>query len=250
MLRSLYIAGTGMITQRSKMNVIVNNITNADTVGYRKDQVVTESFSDMLLDRLNDPAILNRRYVGPLAPGVYVEEIQTEFQAGPMELTDIQTDLAITGDGFFVVNTPQGERYTRAGNFNVDHEGALVTQEGYYVLGQNGQRIIVGTDDFAVNADGAIFANGQQVGALRIVQFADNGVLRKEGNNLLYAYNGEQPTPAAGYSIEQGMLEGSNVEVGREVADMLLTNRVYESSQKILGMVDESLARTMEMGRF
>lgn len=250
MLRSLYIAGTGMITQRSKMNVIVNNITNSDTVGYRKDQVVSRSFSDMLLERLNDPSIINQRYVGPLAPGVHIDEIQTEFQQGPIQLTDIQTDLAIEGTGYFTVTTPQGERYTRAGNFNVDHEGALVTQEGYYVQGTNGQRIMVGTDDFTVNADGAVFANGQQVGALRIVQFSDDSVLRKEGSSLLYPYNGEAPVQATGYSILQGALEGSNVDVAREVTDMLLTNRVYESSQKILSMVDESLAQTMEMGRF
>ncbi len=252
MLRSFYIAGTGMLTQRSKMDVIINNITNSDTNGYKKDQVISQSFQDMLLSRLDDPSILSRTpYVGPQNTGIYVDELVTDFTQGPMEQTDQRTDIAISGDGFFSVQTPNGVRYTRSGDFQVDANGTLLTQEGYYVLGQNGGMINVGTGDFTVKSDGTIFVNNQQVNQLRIVQFADNGVLRKQGSNLYYAYNAEQPQVMANPTLAQGMLEGSNMEIGREMADMLMTNRVYDSNQRILKMVDESLSKTVnDIGRF
>lgn len=246
MLRSFYIATTGMLTQRSKMDVIINNITNTDTSGYKKDQVVTRSFEDLLLDRLNDPSILNRgTYVGGQNTGIYVDELVTDFTQGPMEGTGLQTDLAITGDGFFCIQTPEGVRYTRDGNFQVDANGNLLTQDGYYVLGENGGMLNVGTGDFSVKSDGSIFADDRQVGKLLIVQFSDNAILRKAGGNLYYPYNGEQPVAKQNATVEQGMLEGSNLDLGREMAEMLMTNRVYESNQRILRMVDESLSRTV-----
>lgn len=252
MLRSFYIAGTGMLTQRSKMDVIINNITNVDTTGYKKDQVVSRSFADMLLDRLNDPSILNQTtYVGGQNTGVYVDELVIDFTQGPMEVTDIQTDLAIAGDGFFCVQTPEGLRYTRSGNFQVDATGTLLTQEGNYVLGMNGERLNVGTGDFTVNSNGDIFVEGQNVGRLRIVRFNDNNVLRKAGGNLYYAYNGENPDVMQNPNVVQGALEGSNLDIGREMAEMLTTNRLYESNQRILKMVDESLSKTVnDIGRF
>lgn len=246
MLRSFYIATTGMLSQRSKMDVIINNITNSDTSGYKKDQVITRSFDDLLLDRLNDPSILNRNtYVGGQNTGIYVDELVTDFASGPMEDTGLQTDLAINGEGFFSIQTPQGVRYTRNGNFQVDANGNLLTQDGYYVLGENGGMINVGTGAFSVKSDGSIFVGGRQAGKLLIARFTNTDVLRKAGGNLYYPYNGEQPTAIQNPAIAQGMLEGSNLNIGREMSEMLMTNRVYESNQRILRMVDESLSRTV-----
>ncbi len=251
MLRSFYIAGTGMLTQRAKMDVIINNLTNVDTTGYKADQVITQSFPDMLLDRLNDPSILSQTRVGPQNTGVFVDQLVTNFSSGPMETTNLQTDFALNGNGFFTIQTPQGIRYTRSGNFQVDVNGTLLTQEGYYVVGQNGGLINVGTGEFTVSGNGTIFVNGQATGQMRIVQFADNGVLRKAGDNLYYPYNGEQPAVMQNPAVAQGMLEGSNLEIGREMAEMLVTNRAYESNQRMLKMVDESLAKTVnEIGKF
>lgn len=258
MLRSFYIAGTGMLSQRQKMDVVINNITNTDTTGYKKDQVVTRSFDDLLLSRLNDgdPAVLSSRngttvagtaneLVGGQNTGIYVDELVIDFSQGPLESTGLQTDMAITGDGFFAIQTPEGVRYTRAGNFQVDRNGTLLTHDGNYVLGADGGMINVGTGDFRVAQDGTIYVDGQQTGRIRLVQFADNGVLRKAGDNLFYPYNGEVPVDAAGALVEQGLLEGSNLDVGREMAEMLVTNRVYEASQRMLRMVDESLEKSV-----
>lgn len=252
MIRSFYIAGTGMLTQRSKMDVVINNIANSDTTGYKKDQVITRSFADMLLDRLNDPSILTQTRVGGQNTGIYVDELSIDFSPGPIQTTEQQTDLAISGDGFFCVRTPQGVRYTRSGNFQVDLNGNLLTQEGYNVLGQNnGAPINVGTGEFKVTQDGGVYVNGQAAGRLQIVQFADNTVLRKAGDNLYYPYNGAQPAVMQNPTVGQGMLEGSNLDVGREMAEMLMTNRAYESNQRILQMADDSLSKTVnDIGRF
>jgi len=253
MLRSFYIAGTGMITQRNKMDVVINNITNMDTVGYKSDQLVTRSFPDLLLDRLNDPAIINRNtYVGPQNTGVHIDEVALDFTQGVNEETGEMTDIAIVGEGFFCVDTPQGVQYTRAGDFQVDQNGMLLTQEGYYVLGQGGGRINVGTNGFAVQGDGTITTmQGQQMAKLRIVRFEDMTNLRKVGNNNYLPYNNAPAIDMATPNVRQGMMEGSNVDVGRTMADMLMTNRVYESSQRMLRMVDESLAKTVsEIARF
>ncbi|HBU12465.1 MAG TPA: flagellar basal-body rod protein FlgF [Clostridiales bacterium] len=252
MIRSFYIAGTGMMTQRSKMDVVINNISNADTVGYRQDQMITRSFPDLLLDRLNDTAIVNQ-YVGPQNTGVHVDEIIIDFGRGTPEPTEQMTDMAIMGDGFFTVQTPQGIQYTRAGNFQVDVNGTLLTQEGYYVLGTNGQQLNVGTYGFTVDGMGNLFdANNQPAGQLGIVTFADQNVLRKVGNNNYVPFGGAQPAGQdPNPQVMQGYIETSNVDIAKTVADMMLTQRVYESSQRILQMTDESLSRTVnDIGQF
>lgn len=251
MIRSFYIAGTGMMTQRSKMDVVINNITNADTVGYRQDQLITRSFPDLLLDRLNDPSIVNQTYVGPQNTGVHVDEIVIDFSRGTPEPTEEMSDLAIMNEGFFTVQTPDGIQYTRAGNFQVDVNGTLLTQEGYYVLGQNGQPINVGTYGFQVDGQGYIYnAEGQQINRLNIVTFEDLNALRKVGNNNYVPYGGAQPIAVENPGVMQGYIETSNVDIAKTVADMMLTQRVYESSQRILQMTDESLAKTMDIGNF
>ena len=248
MLRSLYIAGTGMITERSKMDVITNNIANMETVGYKKDQMISRSFADLLLDQIDsdDPYVVNTRdEVGPLNTGTHMDVVVTDFTQGALESTEQDTDLAIQGDGYFSILTPQGIRYTRSGNFAVDSNGDLVTQEGYYVLGQDGGRLHVGTDGFSVSSTGTVEAGGQAVGSIRLVAFEDETVLRKTGENLYTTLNNTQPTMATTATIKQGYLEASNVDMATEMVDMLSTNRAYESNQRIVKMVDESLGKTV-----
>ncbi len=248
MLRSFYIAGTGMMTQRAKMDVVINNITNGDTVGYKNDKVITRSFQDMLLERLHDPNFISRRQVGPQNTGLYVDELVTNFAQGSPQTTNIATDMMINGEGFFTIQTPEGIQYTRAGNFATNAAGDLLTQDGNYVLGQGGGRINLGPGGPArmvVNPDGTITVDGVQRARLQIVEFEDTNVLRKMGNNNFVPYNNAAPRQAQNSSVQQGAIEGSNVEMGQEVTEMLMTNRVYESSQRILRMTDESLSRTV-----
>ncbi|NLF35308.1 MAG: flagellar hook-basal body protein, partial [Clostridiales bacterium] len=149
MVRGLYTSATGMTVQRNKMDVLANNIVNAETTGYKKDTLVTSSFDEVMLLRVNDPgvSIYGAGRTGPYSFGTHVDELVTHFAGGSLEETGRSTDLAIVGQGFFVVETPGGERYTRSGNFSVDPEGYLVTGDGHYVLGEGG-RLRVGSDGF------------------------------------------------------------------------------------------------------
>jgi flagellar basal-body rod protein FlgF len=144
MLRSLYIASTGMLAQREKMDIVTNNIVNVDTTGYKKDTLISKSFKDMMIQSMNGTDI------GNLNTGIHVDDVVTSFDQGVLEQTDRLSDVALEGDGFFVVNTQDGIRYTRDGAFAVTSNGYLVNSEGNYVQGTNGN-IYVGSGDFAID---------------------------------------------------------------------------------------------------
>ena len=241
MLRGLYTATTGMTVQRAKMDVLTNNIVNASTTGYKKDNLLSSNFEEVLIERIGDPYLVNTsEEVGPYSFGTHIDEVYTDFSQGSIEPTETQTDLAITGDGFFAVETPDGERYTRAGNFCVNQEGYLVTADGYYVLGENG-RINVGSGEFSVDGEGNIVSGDEARGTLRIVRLEETDGLRKQGDNLYYVFSGEAPADAEDFKIMQGYLESSNVDIATEMVDMITVYRAYEANQKILTMTDETL---------
>jgi len=236
MVRGSYIAGTGMLVQRRMMETITNNIVNADTTGYKKETLTAQSFDEVLLNRINDNGN-NNGAIGSLRYGTQVDQLYIDYTTGAFEETGRSTDLALVGDNaFFAVETPAGERYTRAGAFYLDNEGYLTDGEGNYVLGDNG-RIYLGTSDFGVDTNGNITANGAYVDTLRVVTFEDTAALRKQGSNLFYT--DEAPANAENYEVRQGFLEGSNVDVAREMVDMLAVYRLYEANQKIVTMTDE-----------
>jgi len=247
MLRSLYIAGTGMLAQRKKLDVSTNNITNIETVGYKKDSLITQSFEDMLVTRMNDPVTRSGgTEVGAQNFGLHVDEVVTRFDQGSLEPTGRLSDVALQGDGFFAIAAPQGERYTRNGAFAVSRFGYLITEDGHYVAGETG-RVFVGDGDFSIDAQGNVMVDGAVSNKLRIVTFADNGVLRKDGSNLFIG-NGAQV--AQNVNVKQGSLENSNVQIAEEMVNVMTMSRNYETNQRIVKMVDESLSKSVnEVGR-
>lgn len=250
MLRGLYIAATGMLTQRKRMDVVTNNLTNVDTVGYKRDEVINTSFADVLTVRLHDqnPFLMDTS-VGDLTYGAYVEELYTDQTQGGLEPTERISDFAIAGDGYFVVQTPEGERYTRGGNFTVNQQGWLLTNEGYFVMGENGPLNVGVENNFDVRTDGTVRLDGQYLDRMLIVDFQDQSMLRKEGDNLFTNPLGT-PMVAATGEIRQATLEGSNVDLGVEMTDMIQLNRIYEANQRMLTTVDASLEKTVnEIGR-
>lgn len=241
MIRSLYTAATGMVTQRNAMDVVTNNLANVDTVGYKSDEMISRSFADMMITSINASNGNSMQAVGALSPGTHIDQIHTSFTQGPMDTTDESTDLAIEGEGFFVVSTPQGNRYTRAGNFSVNADGKLVNSDGYFVLGTNGQ-ITVGGQDFKVDGQGNVTdVAGAPAGTIQVVTFNNTDALTKQGANL---YAGGQPIPANA-TVNQGMLESSNVDIAREMSNLILVNRAFEANQRMVKMLDESLGKTV-----
>jgi len=251
MVRGLYIAGTGMLLQRRRMETITNNITNAETTGFKKEFNVAHSFDEVMTRRINESyntSVLGRR-VGPLNLGTQVDQLHLDFTQGSLETTDRSTDFALIGDGFFVIQTPDGERYTKSGHFYLNNDGFLVDAEGNFVLGENGP-INVGGLEFYSDSSGNIFgADRNYIDTLRVVSFEDNESLRKQGTNYYFS---EVPPLAEAhpYSIAQGFLEMSNVDIGREMVDMLAMFRAYETNQRMVTMIDETVGRAVnEIGR-
>ncbi len=250
MVRGLYTAATGMAVQRNRMDVLTNNLVNAETTGFKKDTLVTSSFSEVMLYRINDPSvsIYGTNEVGPYNHGTHIDELFTDFAPGVLEQTGKSTDLAIEGEGFFAVETENGERYTRSGNFKVDGAGYLVTADGYYVLGENG-RINVGNSDFTVSSNGTVTGASGETDRLRLVTFGDLGVLRKQGDNLYYAYGGSAAVNANGATVRQFAQENSNVNVADEMVNLLTLYRKYEAGQKIVSMTDDTMGMAANIGK-
>jgi flagellar basal-body rod protein FlgG len=250
MIRSHYIAASGMMLQRRKMEVITNNIVNVETSGYKRDNLISRSFDDAMIQRIHDNNGINpqhivnrRRNVGPLDFGVHVDFIDTDFNQGYLETTELPTDFALIGNAFFVLQTPGGLRYSRAGALTVNAEGYLCNPQGYYVMGQNG-RIHTGGLDFAVDELGNITVGGAREDAFRLVSFTNPNALRKLGHNL-YTAPAAAVQPATDYQIRQYTLEGSNVEIAREMVDMMMVYRVYETNQRMLTMIDETVGKAV-----
>jgi flagellar basal-body rod protein FlgG len=251
MVRGLYTAATGMTVQRNKMDVLTNNVVNAETPGFKSDSLITSTFNQVMLSRINDPSIsiIGSQTVGGYDFGANVDELVTDFTDGTMEETGKYTDLALTGGGFFAIQTAGGQiRYTRSGNFTVSGDGYLVTQDGGFVMGQNG-KIYVGADDFTVSDTGEVTGLTAIPDTLDIASFEDPGVLRKEGDNLYSVYGDAQPVAAADVTVRQGVLEGSNVDISGEMVDMISVYRKYEANQKIANMTDKTLELTVNLGR-
>jgi flagellar basal-body rod protein FlgG len=248
MFRGLYIAATGMMLQRRRMETITNNITNADTTGYKKDYLISHTFDDVMIQRINDTNVVARtNLVGPLNFGTQVDMIATNFSTGNFEETGSTTDLLIAGDGFFVLETPEGERYSRSGAFLINSDGYLMDGNGNFLLGEQG-RVYVGNQNFSVAENGAVFIGANQVNTVRVVSFADNGTLRKEGNNLYSSL--DAPAENAQGLVKQGFLENSNVEIAREMVDMMTVYRAYETNQRMITMIDEINGKAVnEIGR-
>ncbi|WP_196611080.1 flagellar hook-basal body protein [Pectinatus brassicae] len=285
MLRGLYTAATGMITEQIRTNTIANNLANVNTNGYKKDETISEEFQSVLLHRINDDSHKKSIFdlqnidtaknyllegtvaaenssapvIGSLVRGAKVAEIAVIRDQGSLENTNSPLDLAITGDGYFAINTPQGVRYTRDGNFYRSAAGQLVTANNQAVLSTQGGPINIPPDiaSISIRADGTVntVANGaanaaeEAIGQIQIAGFADRGALIKEGDNLYRPQQGAQPGTATG-SIQQGWLEKSNVNVAKEMVNLINNYRTYEADSKALTTQDSLLDKAVnEVGR-
>jgi len=265
MWRGLYTAGAGMITETKRTDTIANNLANANTTGYKRDDAINREFEPMLIRRINDNQTgtdvtsfkgfsVGSGYpvVGTLGLGAYIAEVATDHTQGGFQTTGNPLDLAIAGDGYFAVQTPQGVRYTRDGNFYRSSRGQLQTVNGQAVLDAQGRGITIpaGTVSITVGPKGEILADNQQIAQLQFVSFGqDRRALLKQGDNLYYPQAGAQPQPAAG-DIQQGMLENSNTNVVSEMVELINNYRIYEAGSKAVTTQDSLLDKSVnEVGR-
>ena len=247
MIRGWYIGSSGMNAQQARLDAIANNLANADTTGFKRDIAVSKSFPELLMRRMNDDGVYETPFgsadvapiVGKIGLGVETNELYTDFEQGSFKQTSTHTDVALSGEGFFAVQTPQGERYTRNGNFLVGKEGILETKEGYPVLGENGY-IHVADDRFVVNQDGMVYSENDMelIDRLKVVRFDNERYFEKMGSSLYKDTNVTGPAYIAEGNERpqflQGYIETSNVNVVNEMVSMIEVNRAYEANQKTI----------------
>lgn len=232
MENALLIGLTRQMALRRQMNVVANNLANVNTAGFKADntrfteylmpvaRVTDQRGADRILSYVNDTGLVR------------------DFAEGSMVKTDKDLHVAISGDGWLVVQTPDGERYTRNGELSLNSEGVIVTNEGLPVLGDGGA-ITIGLNEtgLQIAKDGAISTDAGQKGTLRIVKFADNAALRKEGASLYATDQAAEDAPEA--AILQGMVEKSNVKAISELTTMVETLRAYTSVSHTLQRLQE-----------
>ncbi|KUO74752.1 MAG: hypothetical protein APF77_10810 [Clostridia bacterium BRH_c25] len=344
MIRGLYISASSAVAETKRIDVIANNMANVNTTGYKKDVMVTQSFPEILISKINGrfDKDLSRRgtsgagidsenngeaytastpsgffnvetnqgisrsssigfkvneegflvtpqgnyilgqngrintggaavtvdaagqvlaggtavdrlkvsnplnVLGHLSYGIRSSEVKINFEQGQLHPTDSSFDLALRGKGFFCIETPEGERYTRSGDFTKDAEGYLVTKEGNKVLAGDDGYIYIGGSNMTVNEEGEVYSDAQPAGKLKLVDFEDYNVLRKEGNGLVRIEAGVEAEPVitAGM-LQQGFLESSNVNSVKEMVEMMTMMRTYEANQKMIKIHDELIGKAV-----
>ena len=253
MIRGLYTAVSGLVTQEAKMDVITNNMANANTTGFKADDLKIKKFDDVLLqsyNRLNG----EKNTIGSISLGSRIDETTTSFEQGSISATDNQTDFALDGSGFFTVKkdnaTDTQKYYTRDGNFHVNPKGLLVTESGDTVLDSNDNTINVGNNKFTSDSTGniTIGTNGNTV-KLAVVDFNSTQPastryknLIKVGDNL---YTNKDASQASDASVKQNSIEKSNVNVISQMVEMMNTMRTFETNQKVVQAMDQTLGKAV-----
>lgn len=255
MVRGLYTAASGMLAQQHHIDILSNNLANVNTPGYRADRMLSRAFPDMLLHRINDGvgrAGSRPVPIGRLGTGVYVDGTALSLEEGPLQTTGNPLDVAVVGEGFFMVDTDQGPRLTRDGGFHVAADGYLVTRDGHRVLGTDGQGLYVASAHGSaepphIDGEGGVWVQGVQVGTLAIVNVDNPALLRKEGGSRLVADEASgMPFLMANPRVETGVREGSNVPIVGEMVRVISAYRAYEAAQKAVQAQDELLGRAVE----
>lgn len=220
---SIYVALSKQQAQYRQMDIIAHNVANANTVGYQSEHLMFDDYLEKTGNTPKDKISFTQDW------GQY-----TDTSQGKAISTSNPFDLMINGDGYFVVTTPNGPRYTRAGNFQLDGTGALVTAQGYPVQGTGGATIQFQEEDknIDIRADGTVLANGEERGKIQVVNFENKQLLDKVGNNNYTS--DETPTPIESPTLAQGMLEGSNVEPIIELTTMIDTIRRVAATSQII----------------
>jgi len=236
----LEVGAAGIEGADAKVKALMNNMVNSETPGYRKSDVVIKSFPTYLEEA--------QRRSSTQVP--QIERSYYNQTPGTLLRTGNKTDLAIGGEGFFVIETPQGEEYTRDGRFTLDQEGRLVTASGNYaVLGLGGPIIINPGDEVEFSGDGRIRVKGVEVNTIKIVKFEDMSVLSPVTGSIFKAGTEARIETNQTPRIVSGYVEASNVNIIEEMMNLIYLSRVYGIDSKIVSNREAMMSRAIEMGR-
>ena len=283
MLKGLYTAYTGMLNEQHRMDVLTNNLANATTNGFKKEGTTSEAFDTVLAYKIKDlsepgnlprPMATNRaidqaeannplnenymerrvRKTG-LNLGVKIGENYVDYSEGPIKETGNTLDLALSDRGFFAIEYTNkagvtSTKYTRDGNFTMNQQGFLQTQDGDYVLDEDGQRIQMDPAlPISISRNGTIVQDGAAVATIGITDFEDYNYLERFGENFFQPVEGavelDRGETGVNTQIHQGYLEMSNISVVTEMVNMITLQRQYERNQKVITTYDDTLEQAV-----
>lgn len=247
MIRGIYTSASALRAATMHQSRIAHNISNAETAGFKQILTTRQTYE---LQRLGEFSMDQEAFlsnVGGMEMGLLIPEEIVDLTQGNLEITERTLDFAIAGEGFFRVQTPDGERYTRDGSFHRDSQGSLVTADGHYVLNVAGQPIQLGEGPVNVTQEGLIYVNGEFADQMSLATFADQAALERENDNLFRSDAAAILDPNAAI-VRQGYLESSNVDQNAQVLEMMRILRLYEASQRTLQVHDTALSELMVVG--
>jgi flagellar basal-body rod protein FlgF len=253
MQKSIYTPLSGALAQEKVMEIIANNLANVNTNGFKGDRVTFK-----LLE--SEP---EQNYKNPLPPANYkidfenlqhlkgntigyvgVAEVSKDNSQGTSIKTGNKTDLMIEGEGVFKVMTPDGQRFTRTGNFSVNRDGIIVTKQGHPVMGEKGDIAIRGAS-FEINNIGEVIQDGEMVDRIQLFKFADDKQLERVGNNYLFYGGADEGVSKIDMpQVRQGYLEGSNVNAIKNITSMIVSHRSYEAYNKAIKNFDSMMEKS------
>jgi flagellar basal-body rod protein FlgF len=239
----IWTAASGATAQLLALDATANNLANGSTNGYKADHPV---FREHLMTAVQGGnAVKEMRFTA-------IDGMSHDFATGPISATGRPLDVAIQGDGFFAVKTPQGERYTRGGSFSVTDKGVLISAGGAPVLNETGRliKIAPGSTSARIRADGSVEVDGAPIARLKLVKFANPAALDKEGDVLFAANAKTGPARVSGVTLETEAVEGANVSVVKGMTDIVSTTRTFDAIQKVIDAFSDADRRAaMDIGK-
>jgi flagellar basal-body rod protein FlgF len=238
--QGIYTAAAGAIAMEDRLGIISNNIANINTTGFKKDQMSFEQYMKQL-----DTSSLYPGQYRTVPIDVVAVSSSIDLTPGAPVKTGNSLDVALMGDGLFVVNTDKGTRYTRAGMLQLGTDNTLITPQGYTVQGQSGDITIDSKKgQVVISPEGKVSQDGDEIGALQVVKIPADALVR-EGNNLFTVKEGIDPETVDTPDVIQGSLETANVEPIKEMVEMIAAQRAYDVFQKVIRSANDAYTYSM-----
>jgi len=255
MTRGIEAAAAGMVSVVNWNDIIANNLANINTPGFKQTLVSFKDIKELDANQIDAAKGYNKTKIGNLSAGSLLDSTVFDFKQGSIKQTGNPLDLAINGDGFFVVKTPEGEAYTRNGSFIRRDDGIITTVDGYQLIGESGNPINFNINntkgqEIKIGKDGTVLIGKEIMDKLKIVDFTDKKNLEAQGNSLFKPANNEAPIKAAGFEVNQGSLEMANSNAIESMVNSIHGMRTYETLAKVIETDNRTLSKTVnEVGR-
>ncbi|NLE00071.1 MAG: flagellar basal-body rod protein FlgF [Fibrobacter sp.] len=242
MIQGIYTASMGMTPLLQKQDQIANNLANLNTTGYKQSGLFIKTYHKFLANDQLQPFVNQE---------IKADEVYIDYSQGPLKKTGQSLDVSINGSGFFSIMTTDGVQYTRNGNFSIGEDGLLVTSDGSKVMGKYGFIRLDKNVQVSITDKGEVFQGNESKGDLRVVDFEKPYRMHRCGESRMRPLLPDsKEVPSPGFEIKTGYLEASNVDMIRNMVEMISSYRVFEADQKALQAQDETLEKAVnQVGR-